>query len=186
MVQLKSKAKTKEKQLSSSERRLRLESRRNFTTEDIARATGVHPATIHRWCHSKLLHPSVCPGIRGKRSGGAKRIFNVKDKEICILISALKRQGLSIRRIKQIVGRLTKLTGWPIPLQALAQGKIKNHLLIFSPQTRRLYLAGPQEAIDLIEGTDQLVMVNLIECLRGLYEGIEPARKKSKRAGARV
>ncbi len=174
------------KKLSQLETKVYLKSQTTFTTEDLARATGVHPATIHRWCHSKLLHPSISAGIRGKRSGGAKRIFSIKDKEICILISTLKRQGLSIRRIKQIVGRLRKLTGWPVPLQALAQGKIKNHLLIFSPETGELYLAGPQEAIDLIEETDQLVMVNLVECLRGLYEGAESVTRKRKRLGAAI
>jgi DNA-binding transcriptional MerR regulator len=149
-----------------------------FTAREVVRLTGITPRQLQWWDERGIVVP---------RRQGRRRIYDFEDLAEVAVISALRRKGFSLQRIRRVVDFLER--EFSKRLAETVSGGSDYHLL---SDGSSLYLeTSPDAIVDILKNSRQPIFAvclsDTVREVRALVSGRKPpAGSTAPRAGARA
>ena len=149
-----------------------------FTAREVVRLTGITARQLQWWDERGIVVP---------RRQGRRRIYDFEDLAELAVISALRRKGFSLQRIRRVVRFLER--EFAKRLAETVRGSSDYHLLTDGSS---LYLeTSPDEIVDILKNSRQPIFAvclsDTVREVRALLSGRKPpAGSAAPRAGARA
>jgi len=140
-----------------------------WTTEQAAKLAGLPAKTVHNWIERDVIKPRVAHG-RGRGRG-----YRFTDTDVVglSLMARLRKDGVSLQRLRPTLTQLRKHTGRDSNLSALA-----NAQLVF--MDKKLHVLGSgDELVDLLTG-QHLMQPILCPPLSGILQEIRERAKQDE------
>ena len=153
----------------------------SYTAREVASLTGLSARQLQWWDAKRLFTPAVAPK-RTAAGGFTERRYTPVDLLELMVLADLRRHGLSIPHIRQLLETLRDRFG--IRLFEAIGGTGTITLLTDGREIYARMASG--EFINLLRSPDQpMLVVGSDLPLRELTANTKPGRKKKKKSGAR-
>jgi len=84
------------------QKELKLDWNKTYKTKQVCKIFQVSPRNIQYWTEQKLLNPKLETG-KAYEHGGTIRSFGMRDLILVGVMVALKKKGLSLRKVRKVV-----------------------------------------------------------------------------------
>jgi hypothetical protein len=148
--------------------RKRVKNVKGFTTTQVHEITGISVRKLRWWDKNEIVKPNAL----AERNKGQRRLYNLQDIICLIVVYALRKQGVSLKKIKESVNRI-EVTGIDHPLAKLRVACLAQTLI---------FKKNDGNYVDPISG--QLVIKEALEIIRhkAPWGQMVPAKKEAKSA----